>query len=173
MTGFSIREAESSDAQAIARIQIENWKNSFRRLISDRYLDALDVEDKTRQWTTRISGTSAVVLVAEDASGVTGFLSGGRIRRPIYGYDAELYALFVRDGKQAQGVEQALLKSFASFLERQGFQSLSTWIFSGASARGLYEDLGGTALAQREIEIGGELVPEVAYGWSDLHSLRC
>jgi hypothetical protein len=38
-------------------------------------------------------------------------------------------------------------------------------------ARGFYERMGGVLVAEQDIEIGGVMLPEVAYGWKDVSSL--
>ncbi len=45
------------------------------------------------------------------------------------------------------------------------------WVLSTNSSRGFYEKLGGRYLKTKPIDIGGEILEEVAYGWDDLPNL--
>ena len=46
------------------------------------------------------------------------------------------------------------------------------WAFAeNRAARGFYESLGGTVVAEDGFEIGGAWLSEVAYGWKELDAL--
>ena len=45
------------------------------------------------------------------------------------------------------------------------------WAFEANAARGFYEVLGGAFVKADTIEIGGEELPVVSYGWRDLTAL--
>lgn len=169
---FVIRKASVSDAAAIARVQVASWRSTYPGLVSQSYLDALDAEERSQQWRLRISRGIGIFLVATDDSGIFGFLSGGSIRKPIDGYDAELYAIYLSAEKQGMGAGRELLSQLAKELDSGNYKSLTVWILAENSSRGFYEHLGGTLIARDEVEIGGELLPEVAYGWPSLDALK-
>ena len=41
-----IRKATRADARQIAEIVVEDWKNAYRGIIDDDYLDSMSVEEK-------------------------------------------------------------------------------------------------------------------------------
>lgn len=168
---FTIREATVQDAEAIAEVQVASWRSTYRGLVSSYYLDSLGVADRAQQWKLRLNQGAGIFSVAEDSSGLFGFLAGGAIRQQIDGYDAELYAIYLLKEKQGLGAGLALVRKCAQKLKDKGYQGMSVWILSGNSSRGFYERLGGVLIARDEIEIGGELLPEVAYGWPSLDTL--
>lgn len=168
---FSIRNAALQDAASIARVQVASWRSTYRGLVSENYLSSLDAEERAQQWELRLSQAAGTFLVVADSDGIFGFLAGGAIRQKIEGYDAELYAIYLLKEKQKAGAGRALVHRLAHELKIQGYQAMSVWILSGNSARGFYEHLGGVLIARDEIEIGGELLPEVAYGWPSLDVL--
>ena len=56
-------------------------------------------------------------------------------------------------------------------LQRREFNSMLVWVLKDNPCRAFYERLGGAPAGEKEIEIGGKKLVEVAYGWSDLDAL--
>lgn len=111
------------------------------------------------------------MLVAEDDSGVFGFASAGKLRDSIGAYDAELYAIYLLHQKQKNNAGKALLQKMAEDLLRAGFKSLIVWVLAENPAVGFYQHLGGLQVAEKEIEIGGARLREIAFGWTTIVEL--
>lgn len=152
-------------------IQICSWQCAYRGLLSEHYLASLDTPVRQAQWKMAVQNGIHRILLVEDHIGIFGFASGGEIRQTIEGYDAELYSIYLLKEKQRLGVGRALVHELAGRLGAEGFNSLAVWTLSGNSARGFYEALGGVLIARTDMEIGGELIPKVAYGWPSLSAL--
>jgi hypothetical protein len=45
------------------------------------------------------------------------------------------------------------------------------WVLADNPTRGFYEAMGGVASRQKDIEIGGNTLVEVAYEWEDITDL--
>jgi hypothetical protein len=56
-------------------------------------------------------------------------------------------------------------------LRRRGLNSMLIWVLKDNPCCAFYERLGGAPVGEKEIEIGGKMLIEVAYGWSDLGAL--
>lgn len=111
------------------------------------------------------------MLVAEDDSGIFGFASAGKLRDSIGTYDAELYAIYLLHQKQKNNAGKALLQKMAEDLLRAGFKSLIVWVLAENPAVGFYQHLGGLQVAEKEIEIGGARLREIAFGWTNIVEL--
>jgi GNAT superfamily N-acetyltransferase len=72
---------------------------------------------------------------------------------------------------QGQGAGRALVRRVAEELREQGVQRLVVWALRDNAACGFYERLGGVRVADKMIEIGGVLLPEVAFGWREIGDL--
>ena len=97
-----------------------------------------------------------------------GFVSGGRIREPLQGYDAELFAIYLLDRAQGRGLGTALLRKLAESLGTKGFKGMTAWVLERNPAIHFYEKSGAAPVNAKEIEIGGVLLQEVAFAWPDL-----
>lgn len=69
-----------------------------------------------------------------------------------------------------QSVRPACLTVAAADLQA-GLPSMLVWVLAANPARSFYERLGGKRVRGSRIEIGGELLDEVGYGWADTRAL--
>src|SRR5215467_15759624 len=85
---LTIRHAGPDDALAIAEVHVASWRETYRGLVPDAFLDALSVATRERMWHDALGADRpgatdqpSVVLVVSDAdSRVVGFASGGARR---------------------------------------------------------------------------------------------
>lgn len=164
----AIRPARMGDANGIACVQVESWRSTYVGIVPDGYLASLNTDARTGSWKEQISAGTSTILVAEDEIGIFGFASGGRLRDRIDGYDAELYAIYLLQHKQKQGVGKVLAQQVAKGLNDIGFRSLIVWVLAKNPAAEFYQHLGGAAVATKQIEIGGAQLTEIAFGWASI-----
>lgn len=160
-----IRRAGAADAAAIARIQVQSWRETYGGIVPQAYLDQLSAGREERQW-RRGLGTGGWAFVAEWESQVVGFASGGlsRARRDITG---ELFVLYLLRGFHRRGVGRALFDACHYELARCGHHGLLVWVLADNPARGFYERLGGVEAGESHVQVGGARLREVAYVWTD------
>jgi GNAT superfamily N-acetyltransferase len=169
---MQIRQAGPKDAHAIARVHLESWKTTYPGIIPQSYIDGLKVENGIRNWQERLTQDDGpAVFVAEDEAGVFGFAAGGKMMHPVDGFDGELGAIYLLASHQKKGAGAALVRRVARGLAERRFRSMVVWVLKANPARGFYERIGGVLVAEQGIEIGGVTLPEVAYGWRDVHTL--
>jgi GNAT superfamily N-acetyltransferase len=173
--GYNIRLARLDDVYAIAEVHVASWRTTYKGIFPDTLLDSLSVEKRAQSWSEMLATPepSSVTLVACDvAGGIVGFISGGAGRTGRLGYDGELCVIYLLQHAQGQGLEKLLVQQFVSELGARGFTSMAVWVLSANPFRKFYEALGAKIVAQQEIERGGQLFTETAYGWQDLNKLR-
>ena len=166
---MKIRRAVLADAAAIARVHAASWRATYAGIVSQTYLDSLDVAQFTEQWQKWItSETSAVICVAELNGAVAGFASAGPVREQVSFYDGELYAIYLLPELQRQGIGRALFAYTADALAARKLNHMLLWSFRDNPSAGFYKRLGGEVVAEGTYDIGGEALPTVAYGWTDI-----
>ena len=113
-----IRRARAADAAPIARVHVQSWREAYRGLVPDVYLDQLSVAAHERQW-RRSFAAGTWAFVAEWEQRVVGFASGGlsRARRDISG---ELHLLYVLRASHRHGIGRALFDACHYELARCG-----------------------------------------------------
>ncbi len=158
----------------MARVHVDSWRSTYAGLIPDAYLKSLSHDESEARWRARMNDSpDNVYHVAESSSGeVVGFACGGSNRGDgHFGFEGELYALYLLAEHQRRGCGSLLMRAVAEALQRAGYGSMLTWVLADNPSRRFYEAVGGRPLGSREVEIGGARLEEVAYGWDDLRSL--
>ncbi len=175
--GPLIRNATSSDAEAIAHVHIRTWQDAYANIFPQEHLAELSdtLAARTDQWRTHITVHEAipVLVVAEVADGrVVGFAGAGAQTDPEHIYEAELFVLYILPEFQRKGLGQALFSEVVSALQNLGFSSMLLWVLAqNRSARQFYEKMGGILIGEKEFNRWGEQYMLAGYGWPELFRL--
>ena len=171
---WTIRSATIQDARAIAGVHIESYKAAYRGIFPDPLLNGLSAQKYNSSWhdlLSRHEPSSPITLAGCDTSGsLVGFASGGNERTGQLGCDGELYAIYLRPDAQRKGLGGLLVREFAQALAARGCSSMAVWVLELNPSRRFYESLGGQVIGRQQIERGGQMFFEVAYGWQDLNT---
>ncbi|GIP43856.1 putative N-acetyltransferase YuaI [Paenibacillus sp. J45TS6] len=169
-----IRSAIQSDAVQIAEVHVNSWRTTYKGIVPDSYLDNLSVAKRTLLWEKQLDGGNegSKIFVAENEAGqIVGFVSGGLNRLESMPFDSEIYAIYLLEEYQRQGIGELLMSSITSFLTDQGYKSTYLWALEDNRYRSFYEKLGGVLTGREEIEIGSVKLGEIAFGWDHLDRL--
>ncbi|MGL4818610.1 MAG: GNAT family N-acetyltransferase [Bacilli bacterium] len=99
-----IREATASDAPAIARTHVDSWRTTYRKILSDAFLDGLSYSAREAQWRKRLS-EQRVFVAENEHRAIIGFALGGAERSGKYTEQTgELYALYLLESEQGRGL---------------------------------------------------------------------
>jgi ribosomal protein S18 acetylase RimI-like enzyme len=173
-TQFVLFPAGPADAEALARVHVASWRETYRGLLPDAYLARMSEEAHARRFAHALlhPGPDEVTLAAAERAGIVGYAQGGPSRRRVEG-EAEIATLYVLRAAQRRGLGQRLLRESARALAARGARSLVISVLrDNLPARGFYEHLGGEAEPPRlERGPGGALLHEVAYRWADIGRL--
>jgi L-amino acid N-acyltransferase YncA len=166
----SIRRATERDAVAISHVHVNSWRTTYAGIVPQQYLATLNETERVplwQEWLTR----DIQVYIAELDGKVVGFISGGPIREPLHSYDAELFAIYLLQHAQQQGIGTALLRELATSLMSKGFTSMTVWVLERNPSKHFYVKSGAQLITSKEIEIGGAMLSEVVYGWPALEAI--
>ncbi|NYF89270.1 GNAT family N-acetyltransferase [Tunturiibacter empetritectus] len=162
-----IRVATGEDAGPIAHVHVASWQTTYAGIVPEAYLAGLKETEREASWREWLT-LDVDVFVAELEGEVVGFVSGGAIREPVEGFDAELFAIYLLREAQRRGIGMAFLRRLSEALKERGFASMVAWVLEDNSSGEFYSRSGGVRVASKEMEVGGVMLPVVAYGWSDL-----
>lgn len=170
-----IRTATPADAGPIARVQVDSWRTTYAGIVPAGYLDNLSYGER-ESWWARVLATyypATSTFVAETEGGdVVGFARGGPERDGNRTYPGELYAVYLLEGAQRQGIGRGLVAAVAHGLLTEGFGAMLVWVLEANHAACRFcESLAGDRIGQRTIPIGGTDFLGVSYGWRDITAL--
>lgn len=169
-----IRRARPGDARSIAAVHVAAWRETYRGIVPDAYLDGLSVDEREARW-RRLDAPdnrSFAFVAVDGAARVIGFASGGPRRDGPEEYAGELNAIYLLRAAQGHGIGRHLVAAVAGELALRDMPSMLLWVFrDNLAARRFYEGLGGTLLTSQQFEIDGQAITEVSYGWPDTTAL--
>lgn len=110
---FTIREPQKSDAEAIARVHVESWKETYGHLLPEDFFGGDLHHRRLGMWQRMLaSGTDPfVVRVGESSEGeIVGFILIGPSDDPKTApRKRSLFAIYVMNSHHGTGMGQALL----------------------------------------------------------------
>lgn len=166
-----IRPALVTDAAGIARVHVDTWRAAYQGIINAEILDGLSVEQRTQRWLGQLEAPApkSFLLVAEQAGSVIGFASGGLERTDDPLYKGEIYGLYLRPENHRQGIGRRLVEAGVMTMLENGLPSMLIWVLRDNPSRWFYEAIGGQYVREQEVDIRGQMLWEVAYGWRNLN----
>ncbi|WP_442595676.1 GNAT family N-acetyltransferase [Neobacillus sp. D3-1R] len=167
---MKIRIANLEDAFDIATVHVESWKETYKGIMNEEFLNNLKVEDRLHLWKETLANPKeeAPVLVAEDSQGkIVGFASFGPERSEA-DIDGELYAIYILKSNTGQGIGSLLFNEGVKLMKSQGFSSLLVWVLAENPSKYFYESMGGKKFEEKEFILAGQNHIELSYIWKEL-----
>ena len=155
-------------------MQVASWRTTYPGIVAQTHIDALSVAERTIGWERRMRGEAGgapETVLAETAGAVVGFASGGSLRTPFPGFDAELYAIYLLREAQGAGLGRRLVTEWAGRAVARGFHAAIVRVLAANPACRFYERVGARRVKEGSLELGGQPYAEVWYGWDDLREL--
>lgn len=162
--------AGPGDADALAKLHVETWRETYTGLLPQGYLGAMDVKRHAKRWRAQLAASvkPAPVLVAEQRGGLVGYCAGGQARAG----DAEVFTLYVLRRGQGAGVGGDLIRHMARVLRADGATTLHLWVLaSNLRAQAFYRYLGGASGRSRAVAGWGGGLMETCYVWPAIDAL--
>ena len=160
---WSVRRAVEGDADRIGEITVAGWRHTYRGIVADDRLDALDAGEIAEVRRTAIAAPEPMaVFVAEAGDGVQGYCTVGPSRDPDLAGDTTdvsgvLYTLYLDPGVIGTGAGGALHDAGVAHLAAAGFARATLWVYTAnTGAQAFY--------AHRGWHADGE--PYQGPGWS-------
>jgi len=153
------RTAAPEDLMALEAVRVATWKDAYRGVVPDAFLDAMEVtEERVGRQVARLRSGAVQMLVAELSGQPVGLLASGPCRDDDLPGVFELYALYVLPAAWRHGCGTALLQAAGDLS--------SLWVLAGNTrGRRFYEHHGFThdGTVKQLDWLGPDPVPELRY----------
>jgi GNAT superfamily N-acetyltransferase len=175
MNTFMFRQATLSDADAIASLHTESWRDAYRGILPDSYLDGQIADERANLWKFRFSSLDSdrfLVVLAESPEELVGFACVLLDEDPQWG--ACLDNLHVLPRWRSLGLGRLLFGRVAQWvMSTEPGRPIHLWVFgANVGARRFYDAVGGEVVEQHSKEVlKGIKIPSVLYVWRDLQQL--
>lgn len=172
---FIIREAMESDTSAMAQVNVDTRRVTYKSFYPAHLLAGMSYEKVEKAWTQLLwnnpESSNNIALVAETANGkIAGILIGGKEKSDDKEYKGEIYVLYVLPEYQNQNIGRQLVKSAVGKLLEINITSLLIWVLAENPSRNFYKSMGGEPVREKEIDLGEIKMKEIGYGWKDIRN---
>jgi len=166
MRHFEIRAAVPSDAEVIAALHVEGWRE-FRAFVPAAIMAARDYASRAREWRQRLEAADPRwwTALAEHDGRPVGFVGVEHLSAPAMGANSEIHNLFVTTEWRRHGVGRRLLAAAADWIDSVGAEPISLYSFTENSHRKAYTPIGGRIVGERQSAWDGVVIPETCYIW--------
>ncbi|HEY1683520.1 MAG TPA: GNAT family N-acetyltransferase [Tepidisphaeraceae bacterium] len=170
---FIIRQPSIADIPDMARVHVETWRTTYRGIIADSFLEYLSLQKHLERHQKYMAMPGTIYSVAEvEGQRLVGFLSGGPKRDASFVQAGELYAINILEQHRRSGIGAAMKRQWANNLRNANINAGYVWVLAANQpAVTFYEKLGAKFVREQMIQIGGQSLRELAYGWDDLRAL--
>ena len=162
---LTVRRAGPEDILQLAQVHVRCWQETYRGMLSDAFLAAVDPEDRLRLWQYLLDRPDpAEAWVASDGGTVVGFSGARRLpspgspegHPPPSSGDLELWGLYLLASHQGLGLGSRLLTAAI------GDNAASLWVAADNSrAIGFYRRFGFEPDGEQDVLAGWENLPEI------------
>lgn len=163
----AVRPARAEDAEAIAAVHVASWREAYRGMLPETFLDGLSrlgKEALAREAILHPEGPGHRLVVLDRGGRILGFAATGPGRDGA----AELFAIYLHPSVWSRGLGRTLLAAAVADLARGGFTRVTLWVLErNARARTFYDALGWRPTgALRTQWQSGIIMRELEYGFS-------
>lgn len=166
---MKIRQANMKDIEGIAKVHVDSWRTTYAEIIPVDFLNGLTYEARQDLWRKNLLQADNYVLVAEDASGqIIGFADTSKRASNEEENTTDLTSIYLSESTQGQGVGKLLLQRLFEYYEQQGYSKVYVDLLADNKTRFFYEYYGAKFVKSIQISIGGKIVDEYVYVWTDI-----
>ena len=171
---ITVRPLVNADATTVARLHAASWRDAYRGLLRDEYLDVTVAADRRAVWIGRMANQQPTQygFVAETGGEPVGFVF-------LYGTEDAVWGtlldnLHVLPAFKSQGIGRVLMQAAArETARRHPDHGVYLWVFeANHQARRFYARLGGRDAERALLEApGGGILPAWRVAWPNPQAL--
>ena len=171
---ITLRSATLSDYIGIAKLHADNWRLTYRGIMSDNYLNSEVDNERLDTWYKRLKNPNSnqFVTVANFENSIVGFCCLILNEDAVFG--SYIDSLHVSANLQKSGIGKMMIRHSAKIIcENASSKKMYLWVYeSNKNARIAYERLGATNYETIEKANGdGTISKTCRYIWDDVISL--
>lgn len=172
MDRIIIRKATIEDTAEIANVHINSWREAYKGLLPQDFLDEgpLNFKKRYELWKKVTQNPDQVTLVAESADhGIVGFVNGTHGRDKDKKDWCEVWSIYLLEKYHNKKIGFNLLKQYFDAHIDKGFTKGYLWVLDNNPTIKFYEKVGGRYEGRdKEDEIADQKVKELMFVWDDI-----
>ena len=169
---ITIRRANPTDAEQIAAVHDDAWREAYRGLIPGGELERM-IARRGPDWWRRAVAQGSRLLVFSLHGKIGGYVSYGRNRALSMDFDGEIFELYLLPEYQGMGFGARLFRAGRADLAAHGLDTMLVWTLSdNVRAVEFYRRRGGLEVRRASEHFGGEKLGRLAFGFGPPGEIR-
>jgi len=163
---INIVRAKTEDIESIVKLHIQSWRESYKGIIAQEFLDNISHDKGVIMRSKIISNEDprCISLIAESKNNIIGFCDAGPTRDLSLDSKGEIYAIYVLDEYKKSGVGYKLFQEAQKHLTKHSLLPYVAWVLAdNKPACDFYERRGGEVVKKKKEPIGKISYDQVAY----------
>lgn len=166
--GLRVRVCEPEHAERIAALHLASWRETYRGILPDEFLDGETLPRRLRAWRLQMTLARAdrLMMCAETPAQLVGFICVHAAADRDWG--SRIESVHVAPGCKRRGVGLALMGQAGEWLQR-GYPRLGVYVWvveRNSPALRFYERLGAHAAGRGDrCDASGGSAPNCRYAW--------
>jgi len=154
-----VRPMVRDDVEDVAAFVNDCWRQTYRGILADDFLDGLTTEDRMARIRGDQDGGARAWLV-RDRDGLAGMVMAGPSHQEFFESDGEVTMIYVRDRWLGTGLGHELFAGACRWLVDAGFEAIVLDVFLGNErAARFYRRHGLRTVRVTGIQLGGRRYP--------------
>lgn len=160
-------------ADAIARLHVESWRETYEGIIPPNILADADLADRTARWHSYLAVGGYPTFLASVAGQPAGIIRAGPLPEPLAeGADGHIYVIYILQRFHRRGIGRKLVGLVAAEWLQLGGSAFSVGVLSANhGARAFYEAIGARYIRPDIYQWQGHSLPESIYLFENLTEL--
>jgi len=166
---FKIVPAHITDAPGIAHVNYTSWHESYRNIISNRFLDSLTIDNYEKRWNYILNNQTDktfVHVVKNPASEIIGYCTGGPVRERFNHFEGEIYALYLLQQYHGKGIGGTLFNKAVMQLNNNGHKSFCLFVLKQNPTIQFYRHYQPHHEHTAIVKIGEDEYEDIGLGWN-------
>lgn len=159
-----IKNGTELDAEKIAKLKIENYKETYANIFPNSFLNKMSFEKEKIKYIEGLKNRKVLLYYDEDK--ILGYVYYGKRKNHkevLPNYDGEIYAIYVDVNYQNKGIGTKLIKS-ALYDLMNDYKKIILWcIDDNLQAMQFYKNKNFKKSDKIEVEVGGKILFERAF----------
>jgi GNAT superfamily N-acetyltransferase len=169
---YQIRLSTLEDLPGTAVVHVDTWRSTYRGIVPGEYLAQLSYTvSESRLRSHQGKHPRLCWVAAEEAGRILGFAHGGPELEGRSGFSGELYAIFVLQSCQGEGIGRRLMQAVFSELASASLSPVIIWALQDNPACAFYRHMGGKVAAKKIVEIGGKQLVALGFGFHNSNNI--
>ena len=158
---YIIRYNVIEDQSQMAKIKIDVWRETYKNIIDDEYLNNLDLKKQTQKYFRSFDEYKDRVLVAVKNKEILGYSCFDAKTNSVK-YDSELVSIYIKD--RNRGIGTALFNETVKELLSKNKKTMIIWCLKeNKNAINFYKKLGGVITESKQAKIGDKYYEEYGF----------